>query len=506
MGKRIKKIILLFPPNWSACVNGPHLALPLIAGSVNDLSDVETWDLSEEYYNTYGKRPNNMDIVMACKKKEYELLNKIYFDWEDSYIPHYNKKNYCFGLLSGYRNISSKASNIKNIIKDISNGTVYSEYFNNHVRNKLILKKPDIVGITVSSINQLFSAIELINGINEWLPKTRIIIGGNIITRLKDTDSMKYLSSIVDKVVVYQGEKFFRKYLIEKFDYKINNKIVGDEKIDFKNWPVPYFKGLNLENYPGGRVFIPYVSSRGCYHHKCTFCAIPFGWSKSGYAGTAPSSFIVKQIKQIIKETKIVNIKFVDESFFSSRIYDLYKLLKKENLKFFWEAYVRVEKYWENIKNLKTAFNTGCRKLYFGLEVAPESNQSNLNKRTDGNIKRILELCEEVGIRVHLFSMVGHPGTNNKDALYLLNFLIKNEHLIDTADLVGFRLERGKIIRGIIPVKEKFSDFSTHFDFITKNEYLNSNQILKLEKQCQDIIWNEVPRLVHPLYRIGSYS
>lgn len=48
--------------------------------------------------------------------------------------------------------------------------------------------------------------------------------------------------------------------------------------------------------------------------------------------------------------------------------------------------------------------------------------------------------------------MVGYPGTSREDAAATVRFLLENESLVDTADLVGFRLDRGTNVPGVRPV------------------------------------------------------
>ena len=73
--------VLLFPPNWSACVSGPHLALPLLAGMARATKWlVRTWDLSDEFYRTWVNPPR----VLPWSQPR---LNKIMKRWIDCTFP-----------------------------------------------------------------------------------------------------------------------------------------------------------------------------------------------------------------------------------------------------------------------------------------------------------------------------------------------------------------------------------------------------------------------------------
>ncbi len=109
------------------------------------------------------------------------------------------------------------------------------------------------------------------------------------------------------------------------------------------------------------------------------------------------------------------------------------------------------------------------------------------------------------GILVHLFCMVGHPGTTIKDAELTVQFLIDNQELVDTADMVGFRLDKGTKVFGVQKPEFNSSDLAMSYEYEPLFEnILSYKQVAELELACQEILWDEVPRLLHPLYRIGN--
>src|SRR5688572_28133339 len=100
---KTKKAILLFPPNWSAIVSGPHLAMPLLAGVAKRLGwESETWDLSEAFYRTYAAPPTRYAVEKAAKNGSFVKLDQLYFDWEDQLRSHQETGKFGsdFGLLS----------------------------------------------------------------------------------------------------------------------------------------------------------------------------------------------------------------------------------------------------------------------------------------------------------------------------------------------------------------------------------------------------------------------
>lgn len=497
------KAILVFPPNWSACVNGPHLALPIIAGSLKNYNfEVDIWDLSEEFYRTNGNRPPNEILIETAAKNDFRQLDELYFKWQDSFLELAEEYNNSFGLLSGF-NEKQNIYSLVQIIKIINQGTVYSNYFKNVIIPRIDLYRPLFIGVTISSQNQLFSTIELAVLIKKNYPHIKIILGGNYITRIRNTKSFYELSSIFDKVILFQGDLEIINYLKASVDEKIILPS-DNQKIEPELWSTPNYEGLPVGNYPGINC-VSFVSTRGCYYNKCPFCAIPKGWSESGFAGSIRTELLVEQLENVINLTNINRVKFVDEAFMATRIKKMNELFIMKNIRVFWEAYARVEKIWEDDEILEAAYKTGCRKLYFGLEISPDANRNPLGKKDNGNILVIMEKCKRIGILIHLFCMVGHPYTSKDDAYRTTNFLIDNKDLIDTADLVGFRLDRGTVVKGVTPNCKDNPDFtlSLKYEPVSKS-VLTMREVIKLEYECQEKLWEYVPRLLHPLYRIAQ--
>ena len=501
------KIVLLFPPNWSAVVNSPHLALPLVAGALDeDYSLLEIWDLSKEFYDRNGSRPDNKLIIDACDNGNITLLDKLYFDWENYFIELAKDHKLEFGLISGF--YTKMITTFNYYYDKIKKGTVFSEFYNRYVYQKLKEIDPILVGISISSANQILPTIELLIELRKILPKSKIVLGGNVVTRLSNSSEFNKVMNLADYVVLFQGERVIKKICnsLIKVNSNTNHykKIYSDEFIPITEWPIPVLHGLNLKDYLGIQT-LPFVSTRGCYWGKCSFCAISAGWSRKGYSGSMTPDLMIKQIKHMVSKYKINRIKFVDETFPPSKVIPLSYLMNDNNLNIYWEAYVRLEPEWEDENFLRTAYNTGCRKLYFGLELSPYSKRDCLHKNDNANIITILEVCKKIGILVHLFCMVGHPETNETDANLTVKFLIDHQDKIDTADLVGFQLHRGISIKGIHPKKGQKETLSLTYEYKVNNGVaLLLKEVQDLEKRCQERIWEEVPRLIHPLYRIGK--
>lgn len=506
-----RSAVLVFPPNWTACVNSPHLALPLIAGAAKTYGwHCETFDLSEYFYRTYGRPPARENVVSAASNQRFKELDKLYFDWEDQFRSHRSslESGNEFGLLSGYSFAGQRT--LKQTLASLTEGTIYSRFINNDCVPQLAAKQPDLVGVTIASQEQLLPSVQLLFQIRQQLPNAFLLLGGNIVTRLRGTSAFETLCSLVDQVVLFQGDRSIIKTLqaidadgISKAR-RLLPKIVADESIPYEQWPLPDFAGIAFDKFVG----IPslsYVSTRGCYWGKCHFCAIPAGWSTRGYAGSAPGDFVAEQLFKMVAATGIRRIKFVDEAVPPAKIDPLSHRLRELNLQVEWEGYARLESAWEDSNLLERAHAGGLRKLYFGLEQAPSTDRLLLGKNDRGNMMHILHACRDAGIKVHLFCMVGHPRSSRTDAIATVDFLVENEALIDTADLVGFRLDRGTRVAGVRPVANQDCDWAMSLKYEpTESGVLSMAEVDELEFSCQEALWENVPRLLHPLYRIAT--
>jgi len=510
---KIKKAVLIFPPNWSACVYAPHLALPLLAGVARGLHtwNIETWDLSSEFYKAHAVPPRRDELITASKAGDFENLDKMYFCWEDK-LRLVSAAGGDLGLLSGYQLSRYRSLPLSEAVKVIEGeGTIYTDFLENDFLSRLVEANPLLVGITIASVNQVIPAIEILKLVRSELPGSFVLLGGNVVTRLRQSPAFEVLKSLSDQIVLFQGERSFLQTMQAIRSVGVRGArqrlphVVQDESIPCELWPVPCFDGISFDDVVGVPV-LPYVSTRGCYWGKCPFCAIPAGWSTTGYGGSAPARFVAKQLVQMFAETGLSRVKFVDEAMPLNKIGSLCDELKMLEVKLEWEAYARLEKGWEDAGLLESAKSQGLRKLYFGLEQAPSTSRRFFGKEDSGDPYRILQACNQTGVKVHFFCMVGLPGTSYEDAESTVEFLLDNESLIDTADLVGFQFERGTSVPGIRPLSDGASDWATSLPYEPiDGSVLSAEQVSELEMVCQEKLWESVPRLLHPLYRLVGH-
>jgi len=484
--------------------------MPLLAGVIRGCDwNALTWDLTASFYRSMSVLPQGRKIVGASLRGDFDALDHLYFEWEDQFRKdHIDSSNCSFSLLSGF-NFGQHSGLPLSAVADAvrSDGTVFDTFYKTSVIPRLVALQPSIVGVTIASHHQVVPALHLLQLLRYALPKCFIVLGGNIVTRLRGSRAFAVLQAHADQIIVFQGDAALKRTIAAISGSGAGGRITvpnmdGDERIPYLEWPVPSFDGIEFEDVVGVPV-LPYVSTRGCYWGRCSFCAIPAGWANGGYAGTADPTFVVNQLAKMVDETAIPRIKFVDEAMAPAKVRRLSALIKCENLPFEWEAYGRLEKEWESAGFMQAAYAGGLRKLYLGLEQAPSTNRNILNKNDKGDVLRIMSVCKSSGVKLHLFCMIGHPGSSVDDAWATTQFLVDHQDQIDTADLVGFRLDRGTSVAGVRAVLNPICDWETSTGYVpTDASILPQEKVQELEAECQEAVWQSVPRLLHPLYRI----
>ena len=80
---------------------------------------------------------------------------------------------------------------------------------------------------------------------------------------------------------------------------------------------------------------------------------------------------------------------------------------------------------------LSKAREAGCLKMVFGLESSNKRILSLMDKGIETEItKNIIDYCDETGIAIHMYVIVGFPSETREEALETLDFVISNEKFL----------------------------------------------------------------------------
>lgn len=310
---------------------------------------------------------------------------------------------------------------------------------------RLRREKPDLVGITATSIN--------FRHVNELAGKIKsefgipALIGGVHITALPN----QFAGSNFDIAVLGEGEQTMLE-LAQTFEKsglsavelkKIKGIMFRDsgnvERTEHReaikpldSIPYPARDLLDMDKYllPRASVFrgeltmaASILTSRGC-PYRCVFCASKF-WERTIRFHSA--EYVVGEIKELIEKYKVDHIIVWDDLFVvdRKRVEDMHSLIRSEriNEKVAFIANGRANVLDENICRLLSEMN--IRNVSFGFE---SGSPKILNYLKQGSVtveqnRHAIELCNRFGISVNGFFVIGSPPETEEDLQMTMDFV-----------------------------------------------------------------------------------
>lgn len=515
------KILFLFPPGWNMNVGSPHLALPLLQAIAKESgAEVFIRDLNWEISEYLKVKPSLDQIYSAVEQGDLESLNEPYFKAEDKLMNIAKKYSATWNVQLGFQYKKYSPDSSVEVMEASTIASPFKEYYENYVLPYVREIEPNIIGFSIASPGQLIPAFQLCYLLKKGGYDGIIVMGGNIISRLRDAINKPELYKFVDIFVFYQGEPSLTSIInnvrnnnrkdfsdIPNISFFNGRQVVITpilEKFNLQKLPPPDFDNFPLGEY-WGENYVTLVMSRGCYHGKCHFCAIPFGWNPKGFAGARSPELIFKDMVHIYKKYGITRFKFVDESLIPKLMINIAEQIKKNKMPFEWEGYARLEQIWVNEEFVKILSEGGFKKVYFGLEVYPVGNRNVLNKCDNPHPEVILKNCYKYGIKVHFFCMFGFPGTGKLEAEATIDFVLRNADFVDTVDIYRFGYMRHTNVPGIKPIIDPKKDWAMEYDWVPVEEgVLTKQEAEEIKTELEEIMWNEYPKMLHPIYRLVS--
>lgn len=379
----------------------------------------------------------------------------------------------------------------------------FLEFFRNGVLKDIVREQPDIVGISIPTMGQFLAGMTVAYLVKKSGLKTHVTVGGPHITMLREQlPRAPQVFSLIDSAVVgagevallrlaqaieaggqdgadlrsvpnliYREENEQQRWLVHvnEPDHSFDHRRVGADK-DAPQDELPDFDGLDFERYLAPERVLPLMTAHGCYHGKCAFCNVGYGWDNSYRQLQAER--IVDQMLALHDKYGARHIFFADEAITPKNLRLMSQLLVEKNASMNWCGCVRFEKALSK-DILESLEKGGCRMLLFGLETASVPIVELMDKGTQVEVMgRILEESTAAGIWNHTFFFFGFPGETIENAQDTVNFLYQHQHSIHSASPGTFLLERYAPahlypdqfnIKRIIEKPEK--DLAIYFDF-----------------------------------------
>jgi radical SAM superfamily enzyme YgiQ (UPF0313 family) len=257
-------------------------------------------------------------------------------------------------------------------------------------KEKIIKEAKDslCVGVSVILGNQVKSGYSVTTYLKRYFPNLPIIWGGWFPTLMYE---QILEDKNIDFVVRGQGELTFIELVkaledrrsfreIPSLAYKYKERIVSNEIrfINLKPINRDAYKLLPIEKYIQknktlGKRILGYVSSIGCYG-RCGFCCLPMVFGRKRYFALKVEE-VLDDLRFLIQSYNVNHIDILDFNFFVNRrrAKEILKGICRENLKFTWNANIRVDQ----ILHLDEEFlnllkESGNNLLYIGAESGSE--------------------------------------------------------------------------------------------------------------------------------------
>jgi len=562
-------IYLVFPPSWHP--SQPYLSLPALKGFLhqNGIQDVVQRDLAIELLDYLCTKENTQPLYDRILKDLHQLGSKPFLtDFEkekleklleaEEIIPalkdqidgaktilrteeFYQVDRYMEALkiidvwldniLASYypsqltvigsqlRFSPYSTEEILDSFRHPEENFFYDLYKQHYVPD--ILKEDiDILGISITSVEQIIPGLTLAHLIKQANKNIHITVGGSVFTKLVDVlEKGSPLFEFVDSFIVHEGETPLLRLVehlrgdgdlsqVPNLVYRKNGEVKVNRpfaKEELNALPTPNFDGMPFDLYFTPERVLPIMGSRGCYWEKCAFCSIPFDHMDFHvrYAET-----VVQDFKNLKEKYGCNYFFFTDEALPINFLKTFSEKLIEENLDVQWTGELKFEKSLLRDNRMETIYQSGCRKLIFGLE---SYNQRVLDSMKKGCPKEVIdttvEECIRIGIAMHFYLLIGFPTETRDEVMDSVNFVMDNQAILDSPGFSciasQFDLEKGTPLAkdpdqwGVYDLSNPTNhDLSLGFSYKIK-EGLNAEQATEVYQEVVQKISREVMTFPH---------
>ena len=503
-------VYLVFPSSWHP--SQPYLSLPSLKAylHIHGIQDVKqrdlaielldhlcTWERTKPLYeriitelrelgqkprhsqfekDKYAKLREAEEIIPSLKYEidaakdslrcedfynldRYMESLKIIDVWLDNILaPYFPSQLTVIGSQTRYSPYSTKE-----VIESFTNPNenFFYDIYKEHYLPSILKEDIDIFGISITSVEQIIPGLTLAHLVKQAAPHIHITAGGSVFTKLVDrmerdgTPVFQFL----DSMIVHEGETPLLKLVEEvrgggdlskvpnlvwedKGQVKVNRPFAKEE---LNNLPTPDFDGMPLDLYLSPERVLPIMGSRGCYWERCAFCSIPFDHM----------DFHVRYAENVVNDVKKLKEKyncdyffFTDEALPINFMRTFATKIVEADLDIKWTGELKFEKSLLTENRMEMLYESGCRKLIFGLESYNQRVLDSMKKGVELEVvDRIVEECVRIGIGMHFYLITGFPTETPAEARESVDFVVNNQRVLDSRGfsciISQFDLEKG---------------------------------------------------------------
>ncbi|MBF0588399.1 MAG: tetratricopeptide repeat protein [Magnetococcales bacterium] len=320
--------------------------------------------------------------------------------------------------------------------------------------DQVLAESPDVVGFSLMFQEQYALSVLMANVLKVRCPSLSIIFGGALI---KEEMGEQVLAghTLVDHLVLLSGEAPFLALLnaldgqssFESVPRLFRNqggqvRLNPQEACASEVEPKADFSDLDLRHYLTAEPVVPIAGSRGCYWRRCSFCT---HWHSYG------ESYSVADVNRFVDAMEwymgqgIRNFHLVDEMVAPRRFELIGREILRRGLKPNYYAIARPTGF--SRETLEVMAQSGCRYIRWGVESGCQRILDLIDKGTHvEEIRRLLRDAAQVGIKNHLFLIVGLPSERKEELAESLQFLFDEQASIDAMQYAVFGLMKGSRI------------------------------------------------------------
>lgn len=300
------------------------------------------------------------------------------------------------------------------------------EVYDSNVSSINQIPHADVYGFS-TVYNTYKNSVALAKTIRKKYPESKIIIGG-----VHPTLEPNNIDDVFDSVFVGEAEETIKEFVADlkngrykRFYHQAEQINIDDLYPDRLILADDYvrtdsiFTG-NVKYDENGSTTV--LFSRGC-PYKCAFCSSPQLYKQK--VRFRPIESIVKEITDIIETYNIRQFRIQDDTFTAGfqRVKKMTDELKKLNI--YYRCSTRVNQV--NDEVIKCLYESGCREIGLGIEVANDDALRKLNKHmTVSQAEKAIAIIKRYPIFVRCFFMIGLPFDSYQTMNGNINFIERN--------------------------------------------------------------------------------
>jgi radical SAM superfamily enzyme YgiQ (UPF0313 family) len=297
---------------------------------------------------------------------------------------------------------------------------IYYPYFSTRLNGLMKRHQAEHIGISINYLSQALCAFALVGYLRKNYPKTKIILGGGLVTTWLSNPGWKNpFRGLVDSLIYGKGENALLRLLgvAPTTDYV---RPIFDELKD------------NLYLSPG--FILPYTTSRGCFWKKCTFCPET---SEDNPYSHIPPAVTVRELKQLVRKISPALIHFLDNALSPSTL----KALTENPPGVPWYGFARFDTLLADREFCIRLKESGCVMLKLGLESGNQRVLDKMEKGIDLKLAaKVLENLHTANIPTYVYLLFGTPAEDASRAGDTLEFVKANRQGISFLNLAIFNL------------------------------------------------------------------